>query len=290
MELAAAIHDPVQHKANAERFGQDPGVATLAFGSVALWILGRTQDASQASERSLTLALTLAQPSSQALAMHFAAMLHQLRGDVDKTAHWAQHAIDLAEVEGFSFWRAGGQILRGWANALRAGEAENKAEAAAAIDDMRRGLDAWIGTGSRTYYTYYLGLLADALQQTGRAAESLEPLTKAIALTTKLGEGLYEAELYRLHGRAIVLSSPDDPCPFDARTSFIQATTVARIQNARSFEDRASTDLAILLGRQMQRSSNLPAAPFKSASHLGPLARGDARGEPGGATHIISQV
>ena len=286
MEIAAAIHDPVQHKANAERFGQDPGVATLAFGSVALWILGRTQDASHASERSLALAIRLAQPSSQALAMHFATMLHQLRGDVDKCAHWARHAIDLAEVEGFSFWRAGGQILHGWARAVRAGESDNKPEAADAIDEIRRGLSAWLETGSRTYQTYYLGLLADALQQTGRATESLEPLTKAIALTKTLGEGLYEAELYRLHGRAIVLSSPDDPCPSDARTSFIQATTVARIQNARSFEDRASTDLAILLGRQMQRSSDLSPSPFRNANHLRPLSlAGD-----GNASHIISRA
>jgi DNA-binding winged helix-turn-helix (wHTH) protein/predicted ATPase len=290
MELASAMYDPVLHKANAERFGQDPGVATLAFGSVALWIIGRTQDASQASEQSLTLAIKLAQPSSQALAMHFAAMLHQLRGDVDKTAHWAQHSIDLAEIEGFSFWRAGGQILRGWANALRAAEAENKAEASAAIDDIRRGLDAWLATGSRTYHTYYLGLLADSLQQTGRAVESLEPLTKAISLTKTLGEGLYEAELYRLHGRAIVLSTPDDPCPFDARTSFIQATSVARLQNARSFEDRASTDLAILLGRQMQKTADISTAPFRSASHLQPLNPLRERTEPSDESRIISHT
>jgi predicted ATPase len=286
MELAATIYDPVKHRSNAERFGQDPGVATLAFGSVALWILGRTQDAAQASERSLALAIQLAQPSSQALAMHFAAMLHQLRGDVDKAAHWAQHAIDLAEAEGFSFWHAGGRILHGWANAIRAGEADDKSQAAAAIDDMRRALDAWLDTGSRTYHTYYLGLLADALQQTGRAAESLEPVTRAITLTRSLGECLYEAELYRLHGRAIVLGSPDDPCPFDARTSFIQATTVARIQNARSFEDRASTDLAILLGRQMHQNPEAPA--FKSSS-LRPPSTVEGSGGAG-ITPIISHL
>jgi len=41
MEQAAAVYDPAAHAGNTTSFGQDPGVATQAFGAVALWLLGQ---------------------------------------------------------------------------------------------------------------------------------------------------------------------------------------------------------------------------------------------------------
>src|SRR5688500_20216030 len=55
MEQAAAIYDPSRHAANTESYGQDPCVASTAFGAVALWLLGRPAEALAASERSLAL-------------------------------------------------------------------------------------------------------------------------------------------------------------------------------------------------------------------------------------------
>ena len=249
MKRAAAIYNPQLHARNTEAFGQDPGVATLAFGAVALWLRGCTQDAMQASEQALSLADRLRQPSSRALAMHFAGMLHQCRGDAEQTMRFAQAAMQVAEEEGFSFWRAGGLILNGWARAALAGDAASLADAEAAIDDIHHGLEAWLSTGSQTYHTYYLGLLADALQRVGRARESQQPLEEALAATQGLSEGLYEAELHRLLGSAIVLTS-HQPSSSAAQVCFQKAVDVARAQGARSLEDRAASDLATLQGRQ----------------------------------------
>jgi DNA-binding winged helix-turn-helix (wHTH) protein/tetratricopeptide (TPR) repeat protein len=252
MERAAAIYDPALHAQNTEAFGQDPGVATLAFGAVALWMLGRTSEALQVSGRAIALADRLRQPSSRALAMHFAAMLHQYRGDAEQAARFSRAAIELAEEEGFLFWHAGGLVLNGWARAALAGEAASMSDAESAIDDIRRGLEAWLATGSRTYHTYYLGLLADALQRSGRASESQQPLDEALAATRALSEGLYEAELRRLAGNGIALTS-HDPSPSAAKACFQKAVSVARAQGARSFEERAGTDLAALIRRHGQR-------------------------------------
>jgi DNA-binding winged helix-turn-helix (wHTH) protein len=274
MELAAAIYDPVRHRHNAERFGQDPGVATLAFGAVALWILGHPDEARQAMEQSVSLATRLGQPSSRALAMHFAAMLHQLGDDAELTAHWSQRGIELAEEEGFSFWRAGGMILRGWARARAAGES-NKPEADAAVEEIRGGLEAWLATGSRTYHTYFLGVLADALQQTGRAVESQKPLDEALLATEALSEGLYEAELHRLKGRAIVLTSDDPSIPAGAQMNFVNATTVARLQNAQFFEERASADLTALYSRRVLHRTCTDVAARSGPGSLSPALPGD---------------
>jgi DNA-binding winged helix-turn-helix (wHTH) protein/tetratricopeptide (TPR) repeat protein len=260
MEQAAAVYDPALHARNTEAYGQDPGVATQAFGSVALWILGRPREALAACERSLDMARQVDQPSSTAVATHFAAMLHQLRGDAARVADLARHAVELSAEEGFSFWHAGGQVLRGWARVATATASSGPAASAAAsaasesdagLADLRRGLDAWLATGSRTYHTYYLGLLADALHRIGRPREALRPLDEALSAAQLLPEGLYEAELYRLRGRSVI-GTTADPAHADAHDCFVKALSIARGQGAGWFELRAATDLAALLRRRGQ--------------------------------------
>jgi DNA-binding winged helix-turn-helix (wHTH) protein/tetratricopeptide (TPR) repeat protein len=241
MELAAKIYDPSLHAGNTQVFGQDPGVATLAFGAVALCLTDRPEEALSASERSLDLARRLRQPSSLALALHFAAMLHQLSGDAAETDRCAREAIAIAAEEGFSFWRAGGLVLRGWARVAGAG-----ADPESGLDDIRDGLDAWLATGSRTYQTYFLGLLSDALQRLGRPGEALPPLDEAIAAAHSLPEGFYEAELHRLRGQ-VLLRNRKASARREARDAFSKALSLAHAQGAGLFERMAAEDLSTLL-------------------------------------------
>jgi predicted ATPase/DNA-binding winged helix-turn-helix (wHTH) protein len=206
MEQAQKIYNPQRHPGNTERFGQDPGVACLAFGSIALLLLDRREQALRASEKSLALAHQLSQPTSTALALHFAAMLHQLRGDHALTEHFAQAALDLATDEGFSFWQAGARVLRGWAWSVQgAGDI--------AITEIQRGMDAWLATGSRTYETYYQGLLASAFLRHGQAAEALGILDAALDATQQRREHLYEAQLWHLKAQALAGLSRSEQVP-----------------------------------------------------------------------------
>jgi tetratricopeptide (TPR) repeat protein len=240
MKQAAKIYDPQRHAINTERFGQDPGVATLAFGAVALQLMGKEKEALAASQQALELARESNQPSTSALAMHFAAMLHQLRGDATATEQWAQSSVELSSSEGFSFWLAGGTVLRGWAWVARcAGRGAGEAVMAqAGVAEIRRGLEAWLATGSRTYHTYYLGLLADALLRLGRPQEGRATLDEAIAAARTLPEGLYEAELHRLKGRSLIeLGHPDE-----AKECFAEALKIARQQGAKLFQQRLAKE------------------------------------------------
>jgi DNA-binding winged helix-turn-helix (wHTH) protein/tetratricopeptide (TPR) repeat protein len=271
MEQAAAVYDPAAHAGNTTSFGQDPGVATQAFGAVALWLLGRPREALEASGRSLELARRLDQPSSLAVALHFAAMLHQCRGDCAAAARWAQEEIDLAAEEGFSFWLAGGQVFRGWARVAAGARAGGADDAEGGLADIRRGLDAWIATGSRTYHSYFLGLYADALQRLGRHREALRPLDEGLSAAQLLPEGLYEAELYRLRGRSVRQLS-GEAAPQDAAECFDKALRIARAQGSRWFEWRAATDLAGLLrtrGRQREADDLLADASARLDSLAG---------------------
>src|SRR5438034_6556358 len=116
VEQAAALYDPMQHHTHSFSFGQDPAILCKAFGAVALWQLGYSDQAVRQSDAAIRSSRTLS-PSSQAVALHFAAMLHQLRRDTRRTRECALMAGAIATEHGFSFWQAGASILSGWATA-----------------------------------------------------------------------------------------------------------------------------------------------------------------------------
>ena len=234
MKQAEAIYDVSRHAANARSFGQDPGVACLAFGAVAAWLCGDEPAALDASRRAIEFARASDQPTSLALALHFAAILHQLRGDAAEARRQAEASIALAAEEGFSFWHAGSTVLRGWARVVLDEGGEE------GLEEIRRGVADWLATGSRTYHTYYLGLLADALLARGRVEEALVVANDAIEAAATL-EGLYEAELHRLKG-CCLSKLPGDQAA-DARAATEQAVSIARQQGAAALEARAATQL-----------------------------------------------
>jgi adenylate cyclase len=180
------------------------------------------------------------------VALHFAAMLHQLRRDGPRARVCAQASCAIAADHGFSFWLAGGTVLSGWALAT-CGSADE------GVDRLRRGLRDWEATGSVTYRTYYLGLLAEVLGARGQVEEARTVLEEALALAGQTHEGLYEAELYRLRGD-LLQRGTDEPGALErALEDFRLALEVARRQEARGLQLRAAVSLA-RLGRRRGRA------------------------------------
>src|SRR5262249_10839585 len=71
------------------------------------------------------------------------------------------------------------------------------------VERLRGGIRDWLATGSVTYQTYFLGLLAEALGRQGEADEGRQALGEAFDLVRCSGETLYEAELHRLAGELL---------------------------------------------------------------------------------------
>jgi len=227
-EEAVRLYDRDRHRDHSYRFGQDPAVACQAFGAVALWLLGKPDSAARLSDAAVRHGRELNHPSTLALALHFAAMVHQLRRDGARTRACAAECDALSAEHGLSFWRAGSAVMTGWALAA-AGHADE------GIARLRQGLTAWRETGSVTYRSYYLGLLAEVLAARGRVVEAGRVLEEALDLARQTREGLYEAELYRLRGELL---------PDRAAADFAQALALAARQGARSLELRAARSLA----------------------------------------------
>jgi predicted ATPase len=192
MERAQKLYNPKKHSSNVRAFGQDPGAATLAFGALALGLVGEVDRAIETSGRAIGLARELQQPSTLALALQFAAMMHQCRGSASDAEKAATEAMELSTSEGYSFWRAGSMIVRGWSRVAQGADAS-------AITEIREGLEAWLATGSRTYHEYFLGLLADALLRMGRDDDAKQVVNEALKAVDETGERLYEPQLRELH-------------------------------------------------------------------------------------------
>jgi predicted ATPase len=236
MHRGVALYDRGRHSAHSALYGQDPGVACRAFGAVALWLLGFPDRALRESDAAVRLSHELAEPSTQALALHFAAMLRQCRREPVPTRILADQQIAIAADQGFSFWKAGGSVLLGWGMATEGDPT--------GVDRLREGLAAWRSTGSVTYLSYFHALLAEAVGRHGRPEQALCIAEEGLAITADTKEGLFEAELHRLRGEFLLRCNRDAWA--DAEACYRQALTTASHQQALSLKLRAATSLSRL--------------------------------------------
>ena len=64
MEQGVALYDPRRHSSHSHLYGLDPGVSCLAFGAVALWLLGYPDQAVQRSREAVARGGELGEPST----------------------------------------------------------------------------------------------------------------------------------------------------------------------------------------------------------------------------------
>jgi predicted ATPase len=240
-EGGIAYYDPPQHRSLAFRYGHDPKVGCLAYAAAgALWHLGYPDQALQWSHEALALAQELDHPHSLAYALHFAALLHICRREVGAARERAEADIALCTEKGFPLWLGATTIYRGWAMVQQGQGGEW-------ISHMRQGMATFEATGAKVARPINLCLLADAYAKTGQPGEGLEVLDEALDAVNDTGEGWWEAELHRLRGELLRAQRAGQVgAEGKAEACFGQAIEVARRQEAKSWELRATTSLARL--------------------------------------------
>ena len=259
-EQHLALYNPLQHHAHVVLFGWDLGVFGRSWASHALWALGYPDQALAMSREALTLAQELSHPFSRAVALDYAAMLHQFCREPHAVHERAEAAIALCTEQGFAYYLAWGTTMQGWALVAQ-GQGE------AGMAQLRRGLAALRATGAALRLPYYLTLLAEACRHTDRAAEGLALLAEALAHAHHTGESWTEAELHRLKGELLLqvgvqgsesgilsLDTGLQTRDAEAEACFQQALAIARRQQAKSWELRAAMSLARLWQQRGKRA------------------------------------
>jgi predicted ATPase/class 3 adenylate cyclase len=245
LKQGMALYDHQQHRISAFLYGEAAGVICHIYAAWALWYLGYPEQGRTRSHQAVTLAQQIAPSYSLAHALSGAVMSHQFRREVRAAQERADALIRLATDQGFPLWRARGVVLRGWALAQQAGQAQE------GIEQLTQGLSAVRATGAESSWSYFLALLAEAHGTLGEPEAGLTALAEALTRVDTTGERWYEPELYRLKGELLLQQHLDNQA--DAETCFHHAISIAQSQQAKSWELRAATSLARLWQQQGKR-------------------------------------
>src|SRR5262249_6800331 len=223
---------------------QDPGVGCLGYAAWTLWSLGYPDQALTQSHEALTLTQHRSHPYSLTWSRFFTAVVHMLRREFHAVQELAEAIITSATAHEFRLWEAEGTFLRGRSLARQGQDKEG-------IVQMRQGLASLQATGATLGMTGRLARLAEVYGNIGQPEEGLPLIAEAFAQVERTSERFWEAETHRLKGELLLQQSSDNGT--EAEACFQQAITVARSQQAKSWELRAATSLARLWQQQGKR-------------------------------------
>jgi DNA-binding winged helix-turn-helix (wHTH) protein/predicted ATPase len=241
LEQGTALYDPTQHHAQAFLYAADPGVILLCYAARALWLLGYPAQAVERSQAALTLADQLSHPFSQAYAVTWTAFLQQLRRDRHAVEARVEEVSRRSTEQGFPFLAEAGAFLQGWAQA-------EQGQRDVGIAQMSQALVGPRAAGVDQGLPYWLALLAEAYGKSAQTEEGLALLSEALPVADKAGGRYWAAELYRLKG--VLLLRQHAPDATQAETWLTQALAIARRQQVKSWELRATLSLSRLWQQQ----------------------------------------
>jgi predicted ATPase/class 3 adenylate cyclase len=231
----------------ARAAGQDAGVAMQALMSWVLWVLGDVDRAVTRMAAALERADAVQHAHTHAYAWYYASVLHALRGEAAIAQVYAERCLALSEQHGFRQWLGLSRAIRGiCATALDASGSR--------LDDVKAALDEYQRAGYQLGITAQFVLLCSALLLRNEPEAALETIDHGLSIVSDNSERFFEAELYRLKARALLMRGAPDA---EAEFLLDQALRIARSQQARSLELRAATDLARLWMNQGKRAEAL---------------------------------
>ena len=234
---ALALYAPAEHRQLATRFGQDVAVATLAFRSLASWMLGYPMAALADTEQAISNAREIDQAATLMYALAVASFVPVLCGSYTTAKALLDELLPLAEDKGTSWWKAFGMMEQGWLLALT-----GKTSDAAPL--IASGITLFRSIGSTYWLPTYLPHLAMAYAELGEFDDASCCLSEAMTAVERTGESWFEAEVHRIAGEIALKLPPANPAK--AQTHFERALDVSRQQQAKSWELRAAMSIARL--------------------------------------------
>jgi class 3 adenylate cyclase/tetratricopeptide (TPR) repeat protein len=234
LELATSFGSPAQRSFY--------GPAALCWHASVLLGLGYPDQALDKSKRALELARELSDPFTYANALANTAVFHELRREGEATLHLADENLRLSIEHGFQQYSAFAMATRG-AALIQLDRAEE------GLPQLQQAVQAAASGGRKTLVSALdYAALAEGYGKVGCAAEGLRVVAEGLEASEKPGDGL-KAELWRIRGDLLLLESK--PLSQDeAEASFREAIEIARHQQVKWWELRATVSLAVLLKNQ----------------------------------------
>jgi DNA-binding SARP family transcriptional activator/predicted ATPase len=234
------IHDPDQLLHLQESQGVNYAAHARAWQSHALWCLGYPQQALNRGLEAVKLVQDLDEPFNQALVSAYLALLQQLCAEEAVAREHAEQALALTSKHQAPYYRAWADILVSYALAVEQPNEER-------VEHLCRLIVEFKASSARLRLPYYLSLLAQVYLKAERAEEGLVTIDEALSEAHTHNERWWDAELHRLRGEFLLIHGADAS---DGEAALLRAIEIARAQQARSLELRATMSLARLWSSQ----------------------------------------
>jgi DNA-binding SARP family transcriptional activator/tetratricopeptide (TPR) repeat protein len=150
--------------------GTRPDVHGKAFSAHAHWLLGHEDEALTACREAIRLARAIDHPYSQAVALAYACITHQLRHDLPELRNTIDELRQLCDRHDFAYYREWVLILDGWSRPCPSG-----------TDLVRRGISNLKSEGAFARMPYWLSLLADLSVRDNQPGAARATLDAALA-------------------------------------------------------------------------------------------------------------
>ena len=152
-----------------------------AWAAHAHWLLGQDDDAVRACREAISLARAIDDPYSQAVALAYGAITHQMRHDLPELRNTVDELRRLCDRHDFAYYREWALILDGWSRTGPSG-----------LDLVRRGISNLKSEGAFVRMPYWLSLLADL------SARDHQPGAARAALDAALAAGRVHDDVWWL--------------------------------------------------------------------------------------------
>jgi predicted ATPase len=237
-DQAIAHYDPAKDRLLTLRIGgHDARMNALIFRSWAFWILGFPKTALTDADDGLRYARELDHVGTLMFALSFGSLTYSLCGDFATSGTLTEQLVALAEEKGALQWKAGGTANRGRQFALTGKPSE-------AVETLTAAIAAFKSAGTTLATGRALTHLAYAYAELGQFESAWRSIGEAISAFETTKERWCEAEANRIAGEVALLSPSSDKAKAEAY--FSRALSVARQQQAKSWELRAAMSLARL--------------------------------------------
>jgi class 3 adenylate cyclase/predicted ATPase len=240
-----ALYNAAEHRPLATRFWVDSRIVMLCWRSLAAWALGYPAAAISDSEQAVGDARDIGQAGSLMYALLLPAFTHTFCGSYETATALVNEGTALADEKGSLITRAIATLVQG---AIFA----SNDNATAALQSNIDGINAFRPTGQTLFMPIYLSWSAGTYAKLGKFDDAWRCIGEAVTAIETRKETWCEAEVNRVAGEVALISSTSDL--LKAEACFERALTVARQQQAKSWELRAAMSLARLWRDQGKRS------------------------------------
>jgi predicted ATPase len=253
-DQAFALYDPVKHRPLATRFGQDIGVSIFVYRALAQWMLGYPETALADADHAVEDARESGHAGTLMYAQFHTSLTNILCAKYVAANAQCDEVVRLAEEKGAAIWKALGTMQKGCVLG-RSGKASE------AIQMITSGITTYRSTGSRVYLPIFLAHLSRAHAELGQFDDAWRCIGEAMTAVETTKERWYEAEINRITGE--VARKLPQLGSSQAEAYFERALTIARAQQAKSWELRAAMSMARLWHHQgMQEKARAFLAPI----------------------------